>query len=133
MVVRDPERVELGPVPSRAHAEPQPSTAELVHRGRLLGEHRRIVEVQARDEGTELDPLRDRGETGQERPGLPRSPFPPLLAVEVVIAQPDRVEPDLFRRPGHRRVLVPSDAAFDLRELDADAQPVCHPPDSMDP
>lgn len=42
--------------------------------------------------------------------------------IEQVIAEPDRVEADLFSRAGHGDVFSPADAPFDFRQLDADAQ-----------
>ena len=42
------------------------------------------------------------------------------VAVEQVVADPDRVEAARLRRPRHREVLRPADLALDLGELDAD-------------
>jgi hypothetical protein len=133
MIERDPERVELGPVPPGTHSESEPTTAQLVHCCRLLREDRWIVEVETRDERSEPYPLRDGGETREHRPRFPRSPLRPIVAaIQVVIADPDGIEAHLFCRASHRGALGPTDLSFHLGELDADTKILGHAPESRD-
>ena len=83
--------------------EDEAAAAQLVDRRRLLGEHRRLVEARARDQGPELDPRGRRRERGEQRPGLPRPARRPVLPpVQEVVADPHRVEPDALHGTGHR-------------------------------
>ena len=121
VVVRVAVGAELGLVPARAEAEDEPAATQLVDRGGLLGEQRRVVEVGAGDERPELDPRRRGGDRGQQRPRLPRAASRPILpAIEEVLADPDGIEPEVLDRAGHVEELGPADFALDLGELDAD-------------
>ncbi len=114
-------------------ADDETPAAQLVHGRRRLGQDRRVVEVQARDEGAKGDPLGDRREAGEQGPRFPRPSLrPAVVPIEVVVADPDRVEADLLGSARHRRVLGPPDLALHLRELDADAQTLCHARESRD-
>ena len=79
VVEREAEGAELGLVPAGAEAEHEPAAAELVDRGGLLGEQRRVVEVRAGDERPELDPRGRRGDRRQRasRPPTARAPDGP--------------------------------------------------------
>src|SRR5919198_1546430 len=121
MVVRNPERVELGPVPAGPDAQDEPAAADLVDGRGHLREDAWPMEVQARDEGAQADALGGSGERCQERPGIPGTTFgPPVAPIEVVVADPDRVEARFLGGPRHPAVLRPPDLAFDLGQLDAD-------------
>ena len=75
------------------------------------------------DERAEGDALSGDGEARQQRPRVPRPALrPPVVAVEQVVADPDRVEADLLGRAGHRGVLRPPHVPLDLGELHADTQ-----------
>jgi len=117
LVVRHAEGVELAPVPARAEAEHEAALADLVDRRGHLRDQARRVKAGARDQRPDRHPLRDGGEPGHQRPHLERA----AVLVEQVVAEPDRVEPDLFGGQRHGAVLGPGDLAFDLRQLDADA------------
>ena len=123
VVVRVAERPELGLVPAGPEAEHQPASADLVDGHRLLGEQRRVVEARAGDERAELHPARDRGDRREGRPRLPR---PARLAIrpaiEQVLAEPDRVEPEVLDRPDHVEQLRPAHLPLDLGKLDADLE-----------
>ena len=118
LVVRDAERVELAPVPARAEPEHEAPLAHLVDRRRHLRQHARRVEARAGHERPEPHPLGHRRERGQQRERLPRPAL--RIVIEQVVAEPDRLEPDLLGRPRHREVLGPAHVALDLWELDAD-------------
>ena len=69
-----------------------------------------------------------RGERGHAPSSIPRPALrPPVVAVEQVIADPDRVEPDLLGGARHREVLGPAHDALDLGQLHSDAQGAGHP------
>ena len=122
MVERDPEGIELRTVPAGPHPKDQAAVAHLIDRGGDLGEHRRRVEVETGDEGAQPHAARDGGEAGEERPGLPGTPLGAAVpSVQVMVADPDRVEPHLLRRQRHGHVLGPPDLAFDLGKLDAES------------
>ena len=80
MVERVAIGAELGLVPARPEAQHEAPAAQLVDRGGLLGEQRRVVEVRAGDERPELDPRRRGRDRRQQRPGLPRAAGRPVLA-----------------------------------------------------
>ena len=81
------------------------------------------MEVGAGDERAELDPRGRGGDRGQDRPGLPWAARRAVLpAVEQVLADPDRVEPEILDRAGHVEKLGPAHVALDLGELDADLE-----------
>jgi hypothetical protein len=118
VVERQPERAELHLVPAAAEAEDEPTAGELVRRGRHAREQARWVERGAGDERAELDALGDPREPGERRPGIPRAAD--RVAVEQMVADPHRVEADLFRRARHRRQLVPARLVLDLGQLNPD-------------
>ncbi len=120
MVVREAERSVVRRVPSRAEGEDQPPAGDGVDGRRLLGEHRRGVEARARHEWTELDRGGRRGERGERRPHLPRPARPDGEVVQQVIAEPERVEPDLLGRLRHGDQLGERHLPFDLRQLHPD-------------
>ena len=70
-----------------------------------------------------------RSRSRRERERFQRSSFRALVAVEQVIANPDRVEPRLFRRPGHGEVLADRDLPLGFRKLDPYPWPSRHPPE----
>ena len=83
----------------------------------------------ARHERPQGDALGGAGQGGPHGPHLPRPALVPVLAaVQQVVAQPDRVEPDLLGGACEVDVLGPADLAFDLGELDTDAQGTGHGP-----
>ena len=53
-----------------------------------------------------------------------------VVAIEQVVAEPDRVEPDLLRGQRHRAVLGPAHVALDLGQLHSNAQRSAHALDS---
>src|SRR5215211_4940211 len=122
VVVRNPERAELGLVPARAEAEHEAPAADLVDRRGHLRDQPRRVTAGARDQRTEPHALGRRRERREQRPRLPRRALgPPVAAVEQVVADPDRVEAALLGGARHREVLRPAHLALDLGKLDADA------------
>ena len=54
----------------------------------------------------------------------------PAVAVQQVVAHPDRIEADLLGGTSNRRQLRPAHDALDLRELNADLQRTGHDADS---
>jgi hypothetical protein len=123
MVVREAEGIELGSVPSRPHPQDQPAAAHFVDRRRDLGQHRRGMEVETGDERAQPHALGHGGERREERPRFPRPALRTAVAsVEVVIADPDRVEPRVLGGERHGRVLRPPDLPFHLGELDAESR-----------
>jgi hypothetical protein len=132
VIERDPERVELRAVPARAHAEVQSAAADLGERRRLLGQDRGVVERERGDERADPDAVGHGCHGGQEGPRFPRTPFWTVVAtVEVVVADPDRVEADLLGRASRGHVLGPPHLALDLRQLHADAKWSAHPSNSF--
>src|SRR5207244_12479877 len=116
---RDAERLELDLVPTGAHAEHETAAADLVDGCRHLREDRRWMEHEAGHQRTQTHPLGDRRQTCQQRPGLPRSALRPATSpIEVVVADPDRVEANLLCGARHRDVPGPADIALDLGERD---------------
>ena len=76
------------------------------------------MEVQACDLGPEAHAIGDRRQTGQQAPCFPWSAFgSPITSVQVMVADPDGVEPDVLGCPGDRNVLLPPNVAFYLRQL----------------
>ena len=123
MVVGEAVGVVLGAIPAGAEAEDEPAVADLVDGRGLLRQHRGVVEAGGRDQRTELDPLRDSGERGQDGPDLPRAARrPAVVAVEEMVADPDRVEADALRGRCHLAQLAPPDGALDLGQLDPHLQ-----------
>ena len=123
VVEREAERAELRLVPAGTQPEDEPSAADLVDRGSLLGQQGRVVEVRAGDEWPELDPVRGCRDRRQQRPGLQRPACRPVRpAVEQVLADPDRIEAEELDGADHVEQLRPADLAFDFGELDADLQ-----------
>ena len=124
MVEREAERAELGLVPAGPEAEDEPAAADLVDRGRLLGQHRRVVEARARHERPELDPRRRGGEAGERRPRLPRAAR--LAGPASDTAGGRRPRSSRSRASSIARAisseLGPAHLALDLGELDADLQ-----------
>ena len=102
-----------------AEPEHEAPAADLVDRRRHLRQHARRVEARAGHERPEPHALGHRRERAQQRERLPRRAL--RLVIEQVVAEPDRLEPDLLGRPRHREVLGPAHVALDLGELDADA------------
>ena len=74
--------------------------------------------------GPERDARGDRGEGGQQRPGLPRAAGAIVArpAVEEVVAGPDRVEAELLGAQRHRPQVRPAGLPLDLGELDTDLE-----------
>ena len=120
---RDAERAELGLVPAGADPEDEPSAAHLVDRRRHPGEDPGRVERRAGDQRAEPDAFGGRREGRERRPRVPRPAFGASVApVQQVVAEPDRVEAGGLGRASHRDDLGPPHVAFDLGELDADAE-----------
>jgi hypothetical protein len=123
VVEREAEAAVLGLVPAGTEPDDQPAVGDLVDRGGELREHRRRMEARRGDERPDLDPRGDRGDPSEGGPGLPGAArLAVLVAVEEVVAEPDRVEPDRLRGHRHRAQLRPADDPLDLGELDADLQ-----------
>ena len=102
MVERQPEGPELRLVPARADAEHEAPAADLVDRGGHARDQARRVEPEARHERPDHDALGHAGQRGHDRPRVPRPALrAALVAVEQVIAEPDRVEPDLLGGARH--------------------------------
>src|SRR4051812_28618493 len=81
---------------TRANAELQPATAQLIERGRGFGDNQRILERKDVDTGAEVDPagaLRDRGQEHQRR----RDVF--VALAEVPVDDPPGVVPELLGGP----------------------------------
>jgi len=115
------EGAELLLVPPGAERDHEPPARQLVDSGGCARENARRMERGARDERTDLDTLRDRGEPRQRRPAIPRPALAAAVAaVEQMVADPDRVVPALLDGARHRRELVASHDTLDLRELDTD-------------
>ena len=108
-------------VPAGAEAQDQPTAADLVEGGGLLGEHGGVVEAGRGDQRPDLHPFGDRGD---RREGGPRLPWPPrrlvVTAIQEMVADPDRVEPDLLGGARHLAQLRPARHPLDLGQLDAD-------------
>jgi hypothetical protein len=125
-----PEGPELDLVPPRAEAEHQAAAADLIDRGRHLGQDAGDVERGTRHQRAQPDPLGHGGQPGQERPRLPRTALRSAVApVQEVVADPQGIEAHLLRRAGHGHILGPRDPALDLWELDAHAKPPGHGPE----
>ena len=126
VVEREAEGAKLGLVPAGAEPEHEATAADLVDRGGLLGQQRRVVEVRARHERPELDPGGDGGDGAHQRPCLPR---PARIAVgpaiEEVLAEPDRVEAEVLDGPHQVEQLRPANLALDLGQLDPDLDRSC--------
>ena len=59
----------------------------------------------------------------EQRPGLPRPARRPVRpAIEQVLADPDRIEPEILDRADHVEELGPAHLALDLGQLDADPE-----------
>ena len=124
MVERVAERVVFGLVPAAAQAEDQPASGNLIGGRGHLGQEARIPEGRREHERPELDPLGDRRNGGQERPGLVDPDLVAvILAEEEVVADPQAVDPARLGMAGERRDLRPA-AAFaivrGLRQHDSD-------------
>src|SRR5581483_8218747 len=79
------------------------------------------MEGGARDERPQLDAARHFGEPRERRPAVPRSALgPAVAAVEQMVADPDRVEPDVLGCARHRRELVAAHDALDFGKLHTD-------------
>ena len=124
VVERVAEGAELGLVPAGPEAEDEPAAADLVDRRGLLGEQRRVVEARAGDERPELDPRSSTAAIAASSVHASHGPRggPVRPAIEQVLADPDRVEPEVLDRPGHVEQLRPADLALDLGQLDADLE-----------
>jgi hypothetical protein len=122
VVERNAVGAELVLVPARAEAEHEAPAAHLGERGRHPRDQARRMESRACHQRTELHALCRGGERGEQRPRIPGAALASVIvAVEQMIAEPDRVEPDLLRGASHREVLGPADLPLDLRELDPDS------------
>ena len=123
MVERHAVAAKLHIVPAGAHTEDQTPAGDLVHCRRLLREYRRVVEADRRDEWTECDSRRNSRRSGKDRPGIPRRVGRTVChAVQIVVADPDRVETELLDPPDHRRQLGPADGPLDFGQLHTDPQ-----------
>jgi hypothetical protein len=124
VVEREAEGAELRLVPAGAKAQDQPAATDLVDRGGLLGQHRRVVERRGGDQRTQQYARRDRGEAGEDRPCLPGSPGTVVARppVEEVVAVPDGVEAQLLGPQRERTEVRPAGLPLDLGELDPDRQ-----------
>ena len=90
----DADRLEvLLPLAADAHAEDHAPAGDVVEGGELLGDHARLAEGQKHDPGAERDPLRHSGEGGERDDDVQDR-----IAVRDVVARPDRVVAQLFRR-----------------------------------
>jgi hypothetical protein len=105
----------FGLVPTGAEAEDQPAPGDLVDGDCLLGQHRRAVKRSRCDQGAELDTLRDFAEGSKNRPHLPRAPHPLFIAVEEMVANPERVETYVFGGPGDITDFGPAILPFHFR------------------
>ena len=118
-VERKAERAELRLVPSSTEAEHKAPARDLVDRCRHPRDQAGRMKRGGRDERPETHPFRDRGERGELRPCIPRpSVGQPAAPVQVVIADPDRLESRLLRGPRDSGDLRPAHHTLDFRELD---------------
>src|SRR5438874_4743586 len=113
----------FGLVPSRAQSEDQPSTADLIHGRRHLGQHRRIVKAGAGNQWPDRDPAGRGGDAGEHGPRLPRpAGAMGFVAIKEMIAEPHGVETDLLAPSRHRGDFRPADFALHLGQLEADLE-----------
>ena len=107
VVERVAERVEFGLVPAAPDTQDEPSAADVIERGRHLGQQRGVAEGRAHDDRPELHPAGGLGDGRQDRPALVDPGRLAVEPVEQVVEHPDRVEPDppppRSRRPGSPR------------------------------
>jgi hypothetical protein len=123
MVEGDPEGPELALVPARAEAEHEPTATDRVDARRHLRQHGGRMEAGAGHERPEPDATRDGGEPRQRGPDLRRAALGPVvLAVQQVVAEPDRVEAGALGGPGQGDVLRPRHVPLDLGQLEPHAQ-----------
>src|SRR6266508_5886102 len=122
MVERNAEGPELGLVPTGAEPEHQSPAADLLNRGRLSGQQPGRAEARARYEGPQPNPIGHGRERAEETPRVPRTALlAAIVPVEEVVAEPDRVEADVFGRTGHGGVLRPRHLTLDLGKLHPNA------------
>jgi len=95
---RHTEALELLLAPPEAEPEDQPSAGDQVHRGGVLGNPDRIVQGDQQQPGPDLDPARPRRDRRTHRQKRRQIP----VVDEVVLGDPDRIEPELLRV--HRQV-----------------------------
>ena len=126
MVEGKAEGCVLALVPAGAQAQDQAPAADLVDGGGHLGQHAWLVEGGGSHEWPDLHPRRHRGDGSQLGPRLPWAVSAIVTPVEVVVADPHRVEPDVLRDPGHLREVGPTRLVFDLRQLHTDLQGPAH-------
>ena len=123
LVEGETEGAVLGLVPARAKAQDEAATADLVDGRRHLGQQGWRTEAGGGDQRPQLDPLGGTRQGGQHRPAFPRPARRPARpAVEEVVAEPQRVEPDVLGGARHGPQFGPADLALDLRQLHADAE-----------
>ena len=101
-----PEGPVLVVVVARPNPQDQPSTADVVHRLRHLGEQSRTAKSHAEDQGAELGAARAGRERGEQRPAFPGPArfLLPVEQVEEMVHHPDRIETHVLRE------LLPSSA-----------------------
>ncbi len=93
----DPEGVEFGVAPPQTEPQGEPSAAEQLDRGGVLGKTQRMVQRRQDDPGPDLDPGgagRHGGAGDQQRRHV-------AVIDEVVLGGPNRGESEPFRRLGH--------------------------------
>ena len=109
-------------VPAGAQAEDQPAATHVVDRHGLLGEDRGMPERVARDENPEPDPLRGRGDGGQQGPGLVHRPVGRACGRGQVVDQPGVVEAERLGLLEAREGLVPRPSGLAQEEPESDRQ-----------
>ena len=121
VVVGEAECLELVAVPSGPDAEHEPAIGDLIERCGLLRQHGRVVERGRGHQGSDRHALRHRGDSGEDRPRLPRTRDAPIgISIQQMVADPHRVEPDCLGGRGDVLELGPPHHPFHLGELHSD-------------
>ena len=104
VVERQPERAELGGVPTCTERGDDATATQLVERCEHAGEDARRMKRRARDERPELDTMRDFGKPAERGEAIPRPALAaPVAAVEQVVA--DRTQ-DLWTQKSFLRQII---------------------------
>ena len=122
-----PKAAYSGLVPAGTQTKHEPATADVVDGGRLLRDHRRIVERGGCHEWPDEGPLGGLTKCGQQRPRLQRTTHAGhRIAKEEVVAYPYRVETDLLGSVGDLAHLPPGHLALYFGKLYANLHLTAH-------